>query len=102
MYTISIIDLKSLQQKPDLLIYLKASVPTLVKQIHKRGREYEMNIDVAYLERLNKKYNQWIDELYEGRVLIVEKDTEDFVADPAVFERICAEVDRLDVQKKLF
>ena len=86
----------------DLLIYLKASVPTLVKQIHKRGRDYEMNIDVAYLERLNKKYNQWIEELYEGRVLVVEKDTEDFVADPSVFERICAEVDRLDVQKKLF
>ena len=88
--------------KPDLLIYLKASVPTLVKQIHKRGRDYEMNIDVAYLERLNKKYNHWIEELYEGRVLVVDKDTEDFVADPSVFERICAEVDRLDVQKKLF
>ena len=92
----------NLVQKPDLLIYLKASVPTLVKQIHKRGRDYEMNIDVAYLERLNKKYNHWIDELYEGRVLVVDKDTEDFVADKSVFERICAEVDRLDVQKKLF
>ena len=92
----------NLVQKPDLLIYLKASVPTLVKQIHKRGRDYEMNIDVAYLERLNKKYNHWIEELYEGRVLVVDKDTEDFVADPSVFERICAEVDRLDVQKKLF
>ncbi|MBO5188656.1 MAG: deoxynucleoside kinase [Alistipes sp.] len=92
----------NLVQKPDLLIYLKASVPTLVRQIHKRGRDYEMNIDEAYLERLNKKYNQWIGELYGGPVLVVDKDTEDFVEDPAVFERICAELDKLDVQKRLF
>ena len=92
----------NLVQKPDLLIYLKASVPTLVRQIHKRGRDYEMNIDEAYLERLNRKYNQWMDGLYEGPVLVVDKDTEDFVEDPAVFERICAELDRLDVQKRLF
>lgn len=92
----------NLVQKPDLLIYLKASVPTLVRQIHKRGRDYEMNIDEAYLERLNKKYNQWIGELYGGPVLVVDKDTEDFVEDPAVFERICVELDKLDVQKRLF
>ena len=92
----------NLVQKPDLLIYLKASVPTLVRQIHKRGRDYEMNIDEAYLERLNKKYNQWIGELYGGPVLVVDKDTEDFVEDPAVFERSCVVLYKLDVQKRLF
>lgn len=92
----------NLVQKPDLLIYLKASVPTLVRQIHKRGRDYEMNIDEAYLDRLNRKYNQWIEELYEGPILVVEKDSEDFVADQSVFERICAEIDKRDVQKRLF
>ena len=88
--------------KPDLLIYLKASVPTLTSQIRKRGREYEMNIDEAYLNRLNTKYNHWIDTIYEGPVLVVDKDHEDFVEDPQVFERICAELDKLDIQKRLF
>lgn len=88
--------------KPDLLVYLKASVPTLISQIRKRGRDYEMNIDEAYLNRLNDKYNQWIDTIYEGPVLVVDKDREDFVEDPAVFERICAELDKLDTQKTLF
>ncbi|MBR1994710.1 MAG: deoxynucleoside kinase [Alistipes sp.] len=92
----------NLVQKPDLLIYLKASVPTLVRQIHKRGRDYEMNIDEAYLERLNRKYNHWIEDLYEGPILVVDKDNEDFVADASVFERICAEIDKRDVQKRLF
>ena len=55
--------------QPDLLIYLKASVPTLISQIRKRGREYEMNIDESYLQRLNDKYNHWIDHIYEGEVL---------------------------------
>ena len=92
----------NLVQKPDLLIYLKASVPTLVRQIHKRGRDYEMNIDEAYLERLNRKYNHWIEDLYEGPILVVDKDNDDFVADASVFERICAEIDKRDVQKRLF
>ena len=81
--------------KPDLLIYLRASVPTLISQIRKRGREYEMNIDENYLKRLNDKYNYWIDNLYDGEVLVIDKDHEDFVSDPAVFERICARLDAL-------
>ena len=80
--------------KPDLLIYLKASVPTLIAQIRKRGREYEQNIDTAYLERLNEMYDNWVDNIYEGEVLVVDKDTEDF-ADPDVMERICARLDEL-------
>lgn len=92
----------NLVPKPDLLIYLRASVPTLISQIRKRGRDYEMNIDEAYLNRLNTKYNHWIDTIYEGPVLTVDKDREDFVADPSVFERICAELDKLELQKRLF
>ena len=86
--------------KPDLLIYLKASVPTLISQIHKRGREYEMNIDEAYLGRLNDKYNHWIDNLYDGEVLVIDKDHEDFVSDPAVLEKICARLDALRATAK--
>ena len=86
--------------KPDLLIYLKASVPTLISQIRKRGREYEMNIDEAYLRRLNDKYDHWIDHIYEGEVLVVDKDSEDFVENPEVLERICARLDALKASEK--
>ncbi len=58
--------LKTMVQPPDLLIYLKASVPTLVAQIQKRGREYEENIRLDYLKRLNDFYNKWIDGYKEG------------------------------------
>lgn len=83
--------------KPDLLIYLKASVPTLISQIRKRGREYEMNIDAAYLQRLNDKYNHWMDTIYDGEVLTIDKDREDFVSDASVFESICTRLDALRV-----
>jgi deoxyadenosine/deoxycytidine kinase len=86
--------------KPDLLIYLKASVPTLISQIHKRGREYEMNIDESYLRRLNEKYDHWIDHIYDGEVLVVDKDSEDFVENPEVLERICARLDALKASEK--
>ena len=86
--------------KPDLLIYLKASVPTLISQIRKRGREYEMNIDEAYLRRLNDKYDHWIDHIYEGEVLVVDKDSEDFVENPEVLERICARLDAIKASEK--
>lgn len=86
--------------KPDLLIYLRASVPTLISQIRKRGREYEMNIDELYLKRLNDKYNHWIDDIYQGEIYVVDKDHEDFVSDPAVFERICARLDALKAGKQ--
>ena len=85
---------------PDLLIYLKASVPTLISQIRKRGREYEMNIDELYLKRLNDKYNNWIENLYGGEVLVVDKDHEDFVSDPAVLEKICARLDAIKAKKR--
>lgn len=86
---------QELLPKPDVLIYLKASVPTLISQIKMRGREYEQNIDEDYLNRLNDKYNHWIENIYEGRVLVVDKDTDDFVADPSIIDRICASLEEM-------
>jgi len=89
----------NLVPQPDLLIYLKASVPTLISQIRRRGREYEMNIDESYLQRLNDKYNHWMDHIYKGEVLVVNKDTEDFVSDPEVFESICRRLEEVRAAK---
>ena len=80
--------------QPDVLIYLRASIPTLVAQIKRRGRAYEMNIDESYLSRLNEKYEYWINNIYKGKVLIIDKDVDDFVADEAVVDRICEELDQ--------
>jgi deoxyadenosine/deoxycytidine kinase len=70
--------LKSMVQPPDLLIYLKASVPTLVAQIQKRGREYEENIRLDYLKRLNDFYNKWIESYREGPLLVIDIDKNKF------------------------
>lgn len=64
---------------PDLLIYLRAQVPTLVKQIQQRGRDYENTIRIEYLERLNKLYEDWIDR-YPHQKLIIDTDDLDFVS----------------------
>ncbi len=82
-------------RKPDLLIYLKASVPKLVEQIRKRGRSYEQNIDEAYLARLNDKYNNWIENIYTGEVLAVDIDLYDFILRPEVVEVIVARIDKI-------
>lgn len=66
--------LKTMVSPPDLLIYLKASVPTLVGQIQKRGREYEENIRLDYLKRLNEYYNNWLDKYKDGPLLIIDVD----------------------------
>lgn len=70
--------LKSMVRPPDLLIYLRASVPTLVENIQKRGREYEENIRLDYLKRLNKYYDSWIDEYEEGPLLIIDANKNRF------------------------
>ncbi|WP_126970219.1 deoxynucleoside kinase [Gynurincola endophyticus] len=70
--------LKTMVQPPDLLIYLKGSVPTLVAQIQKRGREYEENIRLDYLKRLNDYYNKWIDSYKEGPLLVIDIDKNHF------------------------
>ena len=89
----------SLIPKPDLLIYLKTSVPTLVSQIHRRGREYEQNIDRSYLERLNVKYNDWIDS-YDGEVFVIDKDTTDFVENREVLCDLYARLDQIRASQR--
>jgi deoxyadenosine/deoxycytidine kinase len=63
---------------PDLLVYLKASVPTLVNNIQRRGREYEIGIRIDYLSKLNEKYDKWIKNYKLGKLLVLDKDTLDF------------------------
>lgn len=65
-------------QAPDLLIYLQASVPTLVRQIQKRGRDYEESIRIDYLKRLNERYDAWISGYEEGKLLIIDVDDNNF------------------------
>ena len=67
---------------PDLLIYLKASVPTLVNNIQKRGRDYESAIRLDYLSKLNDKYDKWINNYKDGKVMILDKDNLDFTTNP--------------------
>lgn len=88
----------SLIPKPDLLIYLKASVPTLITQIQRRGREYEQNINESYLGRLNDKYNDWIENIYDGEVFVIDKDSKDFVQNPEVLDSLCARLDSLQAE----
>ena len=68
--------------QPDLLIYLKCSVPTLISQIQRRGRIYEMSISEDYLNRLNVLYENWIEKEYKGRLLVIDVDKEDFILVP--------------------
>ncbi|MEO8666705.1 MAG: deoxynucleoside kinase [Ignavibacteria bacterium] len=75
-------------QPPDLMIYLRASLPKLVKQIKRRGREFEKNIDVDYLERLNVSYDEWIKNYSLGKLVIIESDKIDFVNRKRDFEKI--------------
>lgn len=70
--------MSSFIQPPDLLIYLRAGVPTLVNQIQKRGRDYENTIRLDYLKRLNERYNEWIDDYTHGKLLIIDADTNKF------------------------
>lgn len=72
--------MNSFVEAPDLLIYLRASIPTLVKQIQKRGREYESTISIDYLNRLNEKYEEWIKGYNDGKLLIIDVDHIDFVS----------------------
>jgi deoxyadenosine/deoxycytidine kinase len=87
--------LKSMVQPPDLLIYLKASVPTLVAQIQKRGREYEENIRLDYLKRLNDFYNKWIDNYREGPLLVIDVDTNKFPENDEHLGEIIRKIDSM-------
>lgn len=80
--------MNSLVRPPDLLIYLKASIPTLVSQIQKRGREYESGIRLDYLQRLNDRYQEWIDGYKEGKKLIINVDELKFEENPQDFQTV--------------
>ena len=71
--------MESLIQGPDLLIYLRGSIPNLVNKIHKRGREYESSISIDYLSRLNERYEAWISSYDSSKLIIVDVDSLDFV-----------------------
>lgn len=92
---------EGLIQQPDLLIYLKASVPTLKSQIQKRGRAYEMSIDEEYLQRLNAKYDNWIENIYTGKVLVVDIDKYDFILnpEPEIVEKIERKIESIGKNK---
>ncbi len=85
----------SLVQPPDLLIYLKASVPTLVNQIQKRGREYENSIRLDYLKQLNERYETWANGYKMGKLLIINVDNLDFTVNP---EDLSSIIDKIDAQ----
>ena len=85
--------LKSMVKPPDLLIYLQASVPTLVGQIQKRGREYEENIRLDYLKKLNEYYNKWIETYSEGPLLIIDVDKNKFAENSEDMGEIINKID---------
>ena len=85
--------MKKFLQPPDLLIYLKADVETLIAQILKRGRAYEGDISLSYLENLNKLYNNWIDGYDEGKLLVVDVNKLKFAERPEDFGVIIEKID---------
>ena len=89
----------SLVEGPDLLIYLRASVPTLVSQIQKRGRDYENSIRLDYLTQLNDRYEAWISEYDKGRLLIIDVDDINFSENEedlgSIIQKIDAEINGL-------
>ena len=83
----------SMVSLPDLMIYLRASVPHLVGNIQHRGRDYEQSMQLEYLENLNRRYDDFIYNMYKGRVMVVDKDSLDYQNNPKDFAKI---VDRID------
>ena len=80
---------------PDLMIYLRASIPHLVENIQKRGREYEKSIQIEYLTNLNQRYEEFIFQKYKGEVMVVDVDEIDFLNNPRHFAAI---IDRIDAR----
>ena len=84
---------------PDLMIYLRSSIPNLVGNIHKRGREFENSISIDYLSRLNERYEAWIHNYDKGKLLIIDVDELNFVDNPedmgSIIERIDSEINGL-------
>ena len=85
----------NITKNPDLMIYLRKSVPELVRQIQKRGRDYEQTIQLDYLEGLNNRYEDFIFNKYKGEVLVIESDGMDFEHNPDDLRKI---VDKIDAR----
>jgi deoxyadenosine/deoxycytidine kinase len=85
--------MESFVKGPDLLIYLRSSIPNLVAQIHKRGRDYENTISIDYLSRLNERYEAWVSTYDKGNLLIIDVDSLDFVANPEDLGSILNKID---------
>jgi deoxyadenosine/deoxycytidine kinase len=85
----------SLIEAPDLVLYLRASVPTLVNQIQKRGREYENNIRLDYLKKLNERYESWIDSYRLGKLLIINVDNLNFSESKEDLRKV---IDKIDAE----
>lgn len=85
----------SVARTPDLMIYLRASVPHLVANIQKRGRDYEQAIPLDYLKGLNERYEDFIQNKYPGRVLTIDVDNMDFVQNRDDFKFITEKIDRI-------
>lgn len=79
---------------PDLMIYLRASVPHLVGNIQKRGRDYEQQMQLEYLRNLNQRYDDFINNKYKGRVMVIDKDELDFEHNPKDFAKIVNRIDQ--------
>ncbi|RRO17108.1 deoxynucleoside kinase [Flavobacteriaceae bacterium 14752] len=90
----SLFDLmESVTKAPDLLIYLRSTVPNLVNQIQKRGREYENSISIDYLNKLNERYEAWIHDYNKGNLLIIDVDNINFVDQPEDLGDIINKID---------
>ena len=91
--------MESMIKAPELLIYLRSSIPNLVSKIHKRGREYENSISIDYLSRLNERYEAWISTYDKGKLLVIDVDNLDFVHNKedlgVIIEKVDAEISGL-------
>jgi len=91
--------MSSFIEAPDLLIYLRSTVPNLVKQIQMRGRDYENSIRIDYLKSLNERYEEWIGSYTKGKLLVIDVDYLDFLNNPedlgSIIEKINAEINGL-------
>tara|TARA_Y100000022_G_scaffold41506_1_gene34237 strand:+ start:775 stop:1377 length:603 start_codon:yes stop_codon:yes gene_type:complete len=87
--------LESLIKGPDLLVYLRSSIPNLVNKIHKRGRDYENSISIDYLSRLNERYEAWISTYDKGEILVIDVDDLDFVEKKDDFMKIVSKIEGL-------
>ena len=86
--------MESLIKGPDLLIYLRSSIPNLVNKIHKRGREYENSISIEYLSRLNERYEAWISGYTKGEMVVIDVDSIDFVENQEDLHSIIEQIDQ--------